>query len=427
MTAIEFDKVGKLYKLGLVGTGTLSNDLNRWWKMNILRQEDPYLKIGETNDRSTKGTSDYVWALKDISFKVEQGDIVGIIGKNGAGKSTLLKLLSQVTSPTTGQIRARGRIGSLLEVGTGFHPELTGRENIYMNGSIMGMTKHEIDRKIDEIVDFSGCERYIDTPTKRYSSGMTVRLGFAVAAFMEPEILVVDEVLAVGDAEFQKKAIGKMKDVSKGGGRTVLFVSHNMMAVKTLCQKGILLENGGLKELGPVDDIVAHYLKGDNSIFNHKQWDVPKIKKEGFELVEIGIRKYEGCWEQNMRVDDVLELIVRYRITHPFKSLHLTFHMKNEQGQKMFSFCGAGQIARNHDVGIYNQTCRIPANFFNWGSYSLDMFVVKDFKMPILIDYDTISFSLGIKQGIIGGVVGKEPGDITPSSWFMFSEEKDGQ
>ena len=245
--AIRFDHVGKLYKLGLVGTGTLSHDLNRWWKTTILRQEDPYLKIGETNDRSKKGASEYVWALKDITFDVHQGDVVGIIGKNGAGKSTLLKLLSRVTSPTTGAIRARGRIASLLEVGTGFHPELTGRENIYMNGSIMGMTRHEISHKLDEIVDFAGVKRYVDTPVKRYSSGMTVRLGFAVAAFLEPEILVVDEVLAVGDAEFQKKAIGKMQDVSKGEGRTVLFVSHNMGSMQRLCSRGVLLENGKVK------------------------------------------------------------------------------------------------------------------------------------------------------------------------------------
>ena len=229
--------------------------------MNILRREDPYLKIGETNDRSKKGSSDYVWALKDINFKVEQGDVVGIIGKNGAGKSTLLKLLSRVTAPTTGSIKVRGRIASLLEVGTGFHPEMTGRENIFMNGAIMGMTKQEIGRKLDEIIDFSGCERYIDTPVKRYSSGMTVRLGFAIAAHLEPEILVVDEVLAVGDAEFQKKAIGKMQDVSKGEGRTVLFVSHNMAAIKRLCKRGIVLNNGQLFFDGKVDEAVDKYLQ----------------------------------------------------------------------------------------------------------------------------------------------------------------------
>ena len=264
--AIEFNNVGKQYRLGRVGTGTLSHDLNRWWQTSILGKEDPYLKIGETNDRTTKGHSDYVWALKDISFKVEQGDVVGIIGKNGAGKSTLLKLLSHITAPSTGDIRYRGRIASLLEVGTGFHPEMTARENIYMNGSIMGMTRHEITRKLDEIVDFAGIERYLDTPVKRFSSGMTVRLGFAVAAFLEPEILVVDEVLAVGDAEFQKKAIGKMQDISSGNGRTVLFVSHNMASIKRLCRHGVLLENGEIKYTGLINDVVKQYTSGEDQL-----------------------------------------------------------------------------------------------------------------------------------------------------------------
>ena len=263
MTAIEFENISKQYRLGLVSTRTLSHDLNRWWTMNILRKEDPYLKVGEVNDRSHKGKSEYVWALRDINFKVEQGDVVGIIGKNGAGKSTLLKILSKVTSPTTGTIKTRGRIGSLLEVGTGFHPEMTGRENIYMNGAILGMTKQEINRKLDEIIDFSGCERYIDTPTKRYSSGMMVRLGFSVAAHLEPEILVVDEVLAVGDAEFQKKAIGKMQDVSRGEGRTVLFVSHNMGAVRNLCKSGYVLQNGMIVMRGTADDAIDYYLQDE--------------------------------------------------------------------------------------------------------------------------------------------------------------------
>lgn len=278
--AIQFDNVGKLYKLGLVGTGTLSHDLNRWWKTTILRQEDPYLKIGETNDRSKKGSSDYVWALKDINFDVQQGDVVGIIGKNGAGKSTLLKLLSRVTSPTTGAIRAKGRIASLLEVGTGFHPELTGRENIYMNGSIMGMTRREITRKLDEIVDFAGVERYIDTPVKRYSSGMTVRLGFAVAAFLEPEILVVDEVLAVGDMEFQKKAIGKMQDVSKGEGRTVLFVSHNMGSMQRLCTRGVLLENGTITMQESIKNCIEYYLKDEKQKQISSLWQRPMDAKD---------------------------------------------------------------------------------------------------------------------------------------------------
>ena len=264
-TAIEFNHVGKQYRLGLVSTGTISHDLNRWWQTSILGKEDPYLKIGSVNDRTQKADSDYVWALRDIDFKVEQGDVVGIIGKNGAGKSTLLKLLSKVTGPTVGTIRARGRIASLLEVGTGFHQEMTGRENIFMNGAILGMTKAEIASKLDEIVDFSGCERYLDTPVKRYSSGMMVRLGFAVAAHLDPEILVVDEVLAVGDAEFQKKAIGKMQDVSKGEGRTVLFVSHNMASIRQLCTTGVLLEKGNVILRGEVDDIVSRYLEDQSS------------------------------------------------------------------------------------------------------------------------------------------------------------------
>ena len=302
-SAIEFENISKQYRLGLVSTGTIANDLNRWWTMNILRKEDPYLKIGETNDRSKKGNSEYVWALKDINFKVEQGDVVGIIGRNGAGKSTLLKLLSRVTTPTTGSIKARGRIASLLEVGTGFHPEMTGRENIYLNGAIMGMTKAEVSNKLDEIVDFSGCERYIDTPVKRYSSGMTVRLGFAIAAHLEPEILVVDEVLAVGDAEFQKKAIGKMQDVSKGGGRTVLFVSHNMASIRTLCNHCVLLENGTVKAIGEANEICNMYMQSgvtdlgavwDKAIDETKDFQMYKA-----ELVDNGgnIRNSYSCDE----------------------------------------------------------------------------------------------------------------------------------
>jgi len=427
MKAIEFENVGKQYRLGLVSTGTISHDLNRWWTMNILHKEDPYLKIGETNDRAHKGQSDYVWALKDINFSVEQGDVVGIIGKNGAGKSTLLKLLSRVTAPTTGLIKARGRIASLLEVGTGFHPEMTGRENIYLNGAIMGMTKQEISRKLDEIVDFSGCERYIDTPVKRYSSGMTVRLGFAIAAHLEPEILVVDEVLAVGDAEFQKKAIGKMKDVSTGEGRTVLFVSHNMTSVKSLCKTGILLENGMLKEMGHVDQIVSHYLRGGSEIDNYKHWDIPQYKNGGFELLEIGIRPKGGTYTDVMRVTDELELVVRYRLIEPKERFWLTFHMKNEQGEKIFSFSGAGRCYdHKHASGEYEQICRIPANFLNWGNYAIDfMAIERNSDLQVLVvEPDLISFTLANRAVGIGGYMGKEPGDITPC--FDYVETKIG-
>ena len=322
---IEFNNVGKQYILGTIGTGTLSHDLNRWWA-NIRGKEDPYLKIGEANDRTQKGDSRFVWALRDINFKVNQGDVVGIVGKNGAGKSTLLKILSRVTSPTTGIIKIKGRIASLLEVGTGFHPEMTGRENIFMNGSIMGMTKAEIKSKFDEIVDFAGVAKYVDTPVKRYSSGMMVRLGFAIAAHLEPEILVVDEVLAVGDAEFQKKAIGKMQDVSKGEGRTVLFVSHNMAAVRSLCTRGIMLKNGMVDFIGSIPDTLDHYLKDDDGkqdelIVNNIKWKKNTIEvnnieinntKESYSLIKNG-QKYldiliEGISEEDMTYDIMMVL-----------------------------------------------------------------------------------------------------------------------
>ena len=323
-TAIEFNNVSKQYKLGLVSTKTLSHDLNRWWQTKILRKEDPYLKIGSVNDRASKADSDYVWALKDIDFKVEQGDVVGIIGKNGAGKSTLLKLLSRVTNPTTGTIRARGRIASLLEVGTGFHPELTGRENIYMNGSIMGMTKPEITRKLDEIVAFSGCERYIDTPVKRYSSGMTVRLGFAIAAHLDPEILVVDEVLAVGDAEFQKKAIGKMQDVSKGEGRTVLFVSHNMDSMKSLCHNGILLNNGFVEKVGKINDVVSYYMDNRRTLDDYIRSGNGDARVDSFKLHNDSI--YLG---------DDLTIEMPITIKNDIDILDITIDIYNEDGQYM--------------------------------------------------------------------------------------------
>ena len=267
---IRVENLSKAYQLGEIGTGTLSRDLERYWA-KLRGKEDPFLKIGEVNDRSVKGESDVVWSLNNLNFDIEQGDAVGIIGRNGAGKSTLLKILSRVTAPTTGKVKVKGRIASLLEVGTGFHPELSGKENIYLNGAILGMRKAEIKRKFDEIVDFSGVERYIDTPVKRYSSGMYVRLAFAVAAHLESEIMIVDEVLAVGDAEFQKKCLGKMGDVSTKEGRTILFVSHNMSAIQKLCNNIILLNKGAIDNIGEPKKIIANYLQTSTvkeSIFN---------------------------------------------------------------------------------------------------------------------------------------------------------------
>lgn len=289
---IHVENLSKAYQIGQIGTGTLSRDLERFWTTKILGKEDPFLKIGETNVRSTKGESNIVWSLKDLNFSINQGDAVGIIGRNGAGKSTLLKLLSRVTAPTTGEIKVKGRIASLLEVGTGFHPELSGRENIYLNGAILGMRRQEIKRKFDEIVDFSGVERYIDTPVKRYSSGMYVRLAFAVAAHLESEILIVDEVLAVGDAEFQKKCLGKMGDISKGEGRTVLFVSHNMASVQVLCSKGILLENGISIFEGEAEKAIEKYTLRNREIRDFKgdesKTDLP------IELISLKILNKEG-------------------------------------------------------------------------------------------------------------------------------------
>ena len=375
-TAIEFDHVGKQYRLGLVSTKTLSHDLDRWWKTAVLKQEDPYLKIGETNDRTTTGDSEYVWALQDIDFKVEQGDVVGIIGKNGAGKSTLLKLLSKVTGPTVGVIRAKGRIGSLLEVGTGFHPELTGMENIYMNGAIMGMTKSDVTRRLDEIIDFSGCERYIDTPVKRYSSGMKVRLGFAVAAHLEPEILVVDEVLAVGDAEFQRKAIGKMQEVSQGEGRTVLFVSHNMASIRALCKSGILLENGMVKCTGEVNDVVDTYLADrkfvpdktiveSNQTCSRNELSISRITLNGEEGNVIHLKypnrdlhfHIEGHCNQDVRLEFECEL-------YDMKENRLAQYVPVQNGAKMTT------LQAGEDF-VIDETIHLPHNICN-GHFSLN-------------------------------------------------------
>ncbi len=279
-TAIKVENLSKIYRLGEIGTGSIGQDVDRWFKTKILGKEDPFLKIGESNDRSTKGMSDFVYSIQDINFEINQGDAVGIIGRNGAGKSTLLKILSRVTTPTTGKINIKGRVASLLEVGTGFHPELTGRENIYLNGAILGMRKREIDRKLDEIIDFSGVERYIDTPVKRYSSGMYVRLAFAVAAHLESEIMIVDEVLAVGDAEFQKKCLGKMGEVSMGEGRTVLFVSHNMAAVQNLCNKGILLDNGRLINFNSTKSILEQYSDNFQNLAKSSLWKASDVNSE---------------------------------------------------------------------------------------------------------------------------------------------------
>ena len=380
-----------MYQLGLVGTGTISNDLKRWWAMSVRGKEDPFLKVGQTNDRTTKGTSDFVYALRDIDFKVEQGDVVGIIGKNGAGKSTLLKLLSRITAPTTGTIKARGRIASLLEVGTGFHPELTGRENIYMNGSIMGMRKHEIDRKLDEIVDFAGVERYLDTPAKRYSSGMTVRLGFAVAAFLEPEILVVDEVLAVGDAEFQKKAIGKMNEVASGQGRTVLFVSHNMNSVRQLCRSGVVLKNGMIDHIGTADECVDYYLETnisdlvkESKIDNRYRRDTNRTMN----LEYINIRMLND--PTNMATEEPLHLQMTIRRNNPkIREAQFGIFINNTSDVPVAS-CYTDPIDLPENGDTFDIDVVIPNHHLAKGLYKIDMNISKFDYTAFARDHDLV-------------------------------------
>ena len=415
MTAIEFNNISKQYRLGLVSTQTLSHDLNRWWKMNIMRQEDPYLKIGEVNDRANKGNSDYVWALKDIDFKVEQGDVLGIIGKNGAGKSTLLKILSKVTAPTTGSIKARGRIASLLEVGTGFHPEMTGRENIYMNGAIMGMTKAEISRKLDEIVDFSGCERYIDTPVKRYSSGMMVRLGFAIAAHLEPEILVVDEVLAVGDAEFQKKAIGKMQDVSRGDGRTVLFVSHNMTAIKNLCINGLMMENGTVKEFGHIDHVIDKYLSSVQMSSEVNFENFNDAENDKVKAISIKIRDNDSGYF-DITEELIFDIILENKRIDKLFTVNLFFN--NTEGTMVFVTCSEPQLVSRGKIKL---TCTVPANFLNDNNYILDLMVVENTEL-IILDVKEVMKIEGTEPKRNGLWLGKFPGEIKPLFDWQINE-----
>ncbi|MFZ2430431.1 MAG: ABC transporter ATP-binding protein [Lutibacter sp.] len=355
---LKIENLSKQYRLGLVGTGTMGDDLKRWWA-NIRGKEDPFLKIGDVNNRATKGTSDYVWALKDINFEVQQGEVLGIIGKNGAGKSTLLKILSKITGPTTGSIKSKGRVASLLEVGTGFHGEMTGRENIFLNGAILGMTKKEIAGKLDEIIEFSGCERYIDTPVKRYSSGMTVRLAFAVAAFLEPDILIIDEVLAVGDAEFQKKAIGKMQEISAGGGRTVLFVSHNMAAVKSLCTKGVLLENGKIKMHSDIISVVNEYT---NSSIQKSKFEF-KIKENKTHISKVILKNNHKLTNIFSFNDDII-IEVKFSVYN--SKVMLALNLKDSDFNVIF--IDEFGVSESGEVQI-----KIPKNSFLKGLYYVDV------------------------------------------------------
>jgi homopolymeric O-antigen transport system ATP-binding protein len=410
--AIKIENVSKQYRLGLVGTGTLSHDLRRWWHL-VRGKEDPYLKIGDVNDRSIIGTSDYIWALKEINLEVQRGEVLGIIGKNGAGKSTLLKILSKVTAPTTGSFTYRGRIGSLLEVGTGFHPELTGRENIFVNGAVLGMRKREIEDKFDEIVDFSGCERYIDTPVKRYSSGMTVRLGFAVAAFLEPEILVVDEVLAVGDAEFQKKAIGKMQDVSRDNGRTVLFVSHNMLAVKSLCKTGILLDKGFVINTGEIGNVIAAYLEQNNKTIS----SFVEVQKEASGFVVHNVTVSNNGVNGNFNINDDLVFEIKASCLRDFELININIFFNTIEGSIIFATCSE---AEKCGKGNHLFKCTIPANTLNDILYSIDLMVVEG-GPRILLNIKQIISIEGIEDKRSEGWLGRFPGLIRPQN-FIWSK-----
>jgi lipopolysaccharide transport system ATP-binding protein len=408
---IKAEHIAKQYRLGKIGTGTVSHDLNRWWH-RVRGKEDPYLKIGERNDRATKGDSNYVWSLQDINFDIKQGDSVGIIGRNGAGKSTLLKLLSRVTTPTKGAIYTKGRIASLLEVGTGFHPEMTGRENIFLNGAILGMRKKEIQRKLDEIISFSGVERYIDTPVKRYSSGMYVRLAFAVAAHLESEILIVDEVLAVGDAEFQKKCLGKMGEVSSTEGRTILFVSHNMAAVKTLCQTAIVLKQG-LKEFeGEASQAVAFYLGGEAGTLNYKEFP-DRFSSAQITLHQLSVHPRGKGHEDAIDEFSALEFELHCTVHQEHERLHIAYVLKNDSGEALFTFSNKKSgVALQSGYNVLR--CVMPESFLNIGSYYLDVYVIEDSRRTVFVDLDVLSFGIHEGQRAIGAWMGKEFGFIKP-------------
>ncbi|PWN65349.1 ABC transporter ATP-binding protein [Chryseobacterium viscerum] len=410
MLALKAENISKQYRLGQVGTGTLSHDLNRFW-YKIRGKEDPYLKIGETNDRTTKGDSEYVWSLRDIDFEIEKGDAVGIIGRNGAGKSTLLKVLSKVTKPTTGKIFTDGRIASLLEVGTGFHPEMTGRENVFLNGAILGMTRKEIKRKFDEIVDFSGVERYIDTPVKRYSSGMYVRLAFAVAAHLESEILIVDEVLAVGDADFQKKCLGKMNDVTKGEGRTILFVSHNMTAIKELCTSGILLNQGQLAYSGGILDTIAEYQKSSEkqSSYIHEGSLETALGNENIRILEFSVKPTKG---QFLDIESGVKVLLRFYNFKENINIDTTFELRTYEEAVVFHTGVLITTQNNSQRKEYTVEFEIPPHLLNTGNYYFKLMFGEDQRIPLFVANEIIGFE--IENVKLGKNINVLPGIIRP-------------
>ena len=431
--AIKPEKHSKAYQLGEFSTGTLSRDIERWI-FRLRGKDDPFLKVGEYNDRATKSTTGIVWSLKDIDFEVERGEAVGIIGKNGAGKSTLLKILSKVTTPTTGGVKLKGRVASLLEVGTGFHPELTGKENIFLNGAILGMCRHEIKKKFDQIVDFAGVARYIDTPVKRYSSGMYVRLAFAVAAHLESEILIVDEVLAVGDAEFQEKCLGKMGDIRQQEGRTILFVSHNMNSIKSLCTSGIHLKNGMVESTGSIAEVIESY-RMTRKLQNHfLQW---KSREEapGNSVVRIFAMMATNPNGEIIDECDVTEdfyLEMQYQVYEPDHILWHSFNIHDEYGVNLFDTHSTTQkyYHEPHPTGVFISRVKIPGNFLNAGSISVGCAIFNHnkriihfwLKEAIQINItETINYSATTARGKSSGPF---PGMIRPMlEWSVESQK----
>jgi len=415
---IKAENVSKIYRLGQVGTGTLSHDLKRWWALTR-GKEDPYLKIGVENDRTQKGKADYAWALKDINFEIQQGDTLGIIGKNGAGKSTLLKILSRVTTPTQGEIKVKGRIASLLEVGTGFHPELTGKENIYMNGAILGMSKKEISSKFDEIVDFSGVEMYVDTPVKRYSSGMYVRLAFAVAAHLEPEILIVDEVLAVGDAEFQKKCLGKMGDVASHG-RTIIFVSHNMTAVQSLCKSAIYLKAGKVADAGPTDRVINNYLSKEVRNCMSQEWDNGEEAPGNESIKMVSAKVVPDLAGETDAITVATRLLLKFEFINYTDGdpVNLSLYLNTSAGGCIFNL-GTPQITLVKGQKYYSEL-EIPGNFLNDDIYTIDLLFVKDRSKVIFAINDVLTFEVFDEQRQ-GNWYGKWPGAVRPALKFTLT------
>ena len=394
-TVISVEHLSKTYRLGQIGTGTFSRDLELWWA-KLRGKPNPHLRIGETDHGNRDGEE--LWALKDVSFTVEQGEVLGIIGRNGAGKSTLLKILSRVTAPTSGKIKVKGRIASLLEVGTGFHPDLTGRENIYLNGAILGMGRKEIDRKFDEIVNFSEVEKFIDTPVKRYSSGMYVRLAFAVAAHLDPEILVVDEVLAVGDAVFQKKCLGKMGEVAKEG-RTVLFVSHNMGAVRRLCSLGVVLGRGKIEYKGKTAEAVEYYLSTTGEC---NSWTNTEIKNlHPFHIVSVKILDTNGleCNRFPMGSAVAIELVTKVDKSIVSSHMHVMINYAGTILFRTFDTDEHPDLLEMRPVGNYTHLLILDTAFLKPGMY--DATVDIGIRPAMLFEkiVDAVSFELFDPEG----------------------------